>query len=111
MTETLVEALERVFPLIEYEVSYDNSPALIAEKAPALLPLLVAHATEAERAALLRTLLVARLEGLGMPSMSLADQVEAGKALAGLERHAELSIGEAYALSQRAVDLLAPEAR
>jgi hypothetical protein len=65
MSETLVEALERLFPLIEYETSYDNCPRLIAEKAPDLLPLLVAHATDADKAALLRTLLGERLAGLG----------------------------------------------
>ena len=80
MSKTLVEALERMFPLIEYETSYDNSPRLIAEKAATLLPLLVAHATEAERAALLRTLL-----GERFAQMTPTEIGELSDALAGLD--------------------------
>jgi len=82
---------------------------LVADYADSLLPLLLAHASPEARAAALRGLVIARLEGLGMPSIQIAEQVAAGKALAELERHAELSLGEAYAFSQRFVDLFAPD--
>lgn len=69
--ETLVEALERVFPLSEFAESHDNSPSDIAGKASTLLPLLVAHATPEARAALLRTLLGERLEKMADPEGDL----------------------------------------
>lgn len=59
-SETLVEALERAklpwCPMGECAGCSDFRHT-VAKQAPTLLPLLVAHATEAERAALLRTLL------------------------------------------------------
>ena len=76
--ETLVEALERAgVPLHKSVfVSGLNLPTRITvalDDASTLLPIMVAHATPEERAALLRTLLGERLDQMARPSISDVD--------------------------------------